>query len=50
MLLPRQPPALAREFARATGQLAKTDRVDAQMLARMGRALELKPTPPEDPA
>lgn len=42
-------PRQAREFARATGRLAKTDRVDAEILARMGRALELKPTPPEDP-
>lgn len=42
-------PRQAREFARATGRLAKTDRVDAEVLARMGRALELKPTPPEDP-
>lgn len=42
-------PRQAREFARATGKLAKTDRVDAEVLARMGRALELKPTPPEDP-
>lgn len=39
-------PRQAREFARATGKLAKTDRVDAQVLARMGRALELAPTPP----
>jgi transposase len=42
-------PRQAREFARATGKLAKTDRVDAEILARMGRALELKPTPPIDP-
>ena len=42
-------PRQAREFARASGRLAKTDRVDAEMLARMGRALELKPTPPADP-
>lgn len=42
-------PRQAREFARASGRLAKTDRVDAEMLARMGRALELTPTPPEDP-
>jgi transposase len=42
-------PRQAREFARATGRLAKTDRVDAAVLARMGRALELAPTPPEDP-
>lgn len=43
-------PRQAREFARATGRLAKTDRVDAEVLARMGRALELAPTPPPDPA
>ncbi len=43
-------PRQAREFARATGCLAKTDRVDAAILARMGRALELSPTPPTDPA
>ena len=43
-------PRQAREFARATGRLAKTDRVDAGVLARMGRALELAPTPPPDPA
>lgn len=42
-------PRQAREFARASGKLAKTDRVDAEVLARMGRALELKPTLPEDP-
>ena len=41
-------PRQAREFARATGRLAKTDRVDAEGLARMGRALELAPTPPLD--
>ncbi len=43
-------PRQARDFARATGRLAKTDRVDAAMLAQMGRALELAPTPPTDPA
>jgi transposase len=42
-------PRQAREFARATGRLAKTDRVDAEVLARMGRALDLAPTPPVDP-
>ena len=47
-------PRHAREYARATGKLAKTDRaktdwVDAEMLARMGRALELQPTPPAPP-
>ncbi len=39
-------PRQAREFARATGRLAKTDRVDAAMLAEMGRALRLEPSPP----
>lgn len=43
-------PRQAREFARATGCLAKTDRVDARILAQMGRALNLAPTPPPDPA
>lgn len=38
-------PARARHFARASGQLAKTDRVDAEMLARMGAALQLAPMP-----
>lgn len=42
-------PRQAREFARATGRLAKTDRVDAAMLAEMGRALRLKPSPVRAP-
>lgn len=42
-------PRQAREFARATGQLAKTDRVDARVLAQMGRALNPRPTAPDDP-
>ena len=42
-------PRQAREFARATGRLAKTTSVDVGVLARMGRALELAPTPPQDP-
>ena len=33
-------PRQARRFAEATGRLAKTDRVDAAMLARMGALLE----------
>lgn len=41
-------PRHAREFARATGRLAKTDRVDAELLAAMGRALELTPSPVPD--
>ena len=42
-------PRQAREFARATGRLAKTDRVDAEILARMGRALSPRTTEPVDP-
>ena len=33
-------PRQARDFARATGQLAKTDRLDAFVLARLGAALK----------
>ncbi|MEM7243473.1 MAG: IS110 family transposase, partial [Pseudomonadota bacterium] len=36
-------PRQAREFARATGRLAKTDKVDAEILANMGAALHLEP-------
>src|SRR5450759_2999298 len=32
-------PRQVRDFARATGQLAKTDRLDAEMLARFGEAV-----------
>jgi transposase len=32
-------PARARDFARASGQLAKTDPIDARMLAAFGRAM-----------
>jgi transposase len=39
-------PKQARRFAQATGRLAKTDRVDAAMLARMGSALALVPQVP----
>jgi transposase len=38
-------PRHARRFAEAIGQLAKTDRCDAAMLARMGSALALEPSP-----
>ena len=34
-----------RDFARATGLLAKTDDLDARLLARAGRQLELTPQP-----
>jgi len=39
-------PRHAREFARATGRLAKSDRVDARVLAGMRRALQLVPARP----
>ena len=35
-------PLRARQFAKATGRLAKTDRVDAEVLALMGAALPLR--------
>lgn len=40
-------PRQARRFAEATGRLAKTDRVDAAMLAKMGAVLELDAQPPK---
>lgn len=39
-------PRQARRFAEATGKLAKTDRLDAAILARMGALLELEARPP----
>ena len=42
-------PLHARAFARASGQLAKTDRIDARLLAGMAQALTPKPQPPYDP-
>ena len=39
-------PRQARRFAQATGKLAKTDRCDALLLARMGTALDLEPGAP----
>lgn len=38
-------PRQARDFAKACGRLAKTDRVDAASLAHMGAALNLQPRP-----
>lgn len=38
-------PKQARRFAQASGKLAKTDRVDCEMLAKMGTALQLVPIP-----
>jgi transposase len=40
-------PRQARRFCEGTGQLAKTDRVDAKMLAKMGALLELEATQPK---
>lgn len=37
-------PRQARDFAKATGQLAKTDRIDARLLAAYGQALHPKKT------
>jgi transposase len=36
-------PRQARDFARAMGQLAKTDRIDAHMLAQLGEVIERHP-------
>jgi transposase len=41
-------PRQARDFARATGKLAKTDKIDARILARFGEALRPKPRPIPD--
>ena len=41
-------PRQVREFARATGRLAKTDRLDAQVLARFGEAVKLPVRPLKD--
>lgn len=37
-------PMQARRFAQAIGQVAKTDKVDAQVLAKMGAVLDLRPS------
>ncbi|MGP2490856.1 IS110 family transposase [Mesorhizobium sp. PUT5] len=42
-------PRQARRFAEATGRLAKTDRLDAAMLARMGMLLDLEARPTRGP-
>ena len=41
-------PRQAREFARATGRLAKTDRIDASILARFAEAIRPTPKPLPD--
>lgn len=42
-------PTRARHFAHYAGFAAKTDRLDARMLAEMGRHRELEPEAPADP-
>jgi transposase len=41
-------PRLARDFARAQNRLAKTDRIDAAVLAAYGAAMRPSPTPAPD--
>ena len=43
-------PRQVRDFAKATGRLAKTDRLDALVLARFGAALRPEPRPIPDAA
>jgi transposase len=43
-------PARARDFARASGRLAKTDTIDARMLADFARAMAPAADPPPEPA
>ena len=41
-------PRLPRDFARSRGQLAKTDKIDALLLADYGRTMQPAPTPKPD--
>jgi len=43
-------PERARHFARATGRRAKTDAIDARMLAELGRRLPVRTEPDASPA
>ena len=43
-------PRQVRDFARAQGRLAKTDKIDARVLADYGRALRPRTTPASSPA
>lgn len=43
-------PRQVRDFARSTGQLAKTDRLDAQLLARFAAVVQPTPRPVPDDA
>jgi transposase len=42
-------PARVRQFGKATGRLAKTDRIDAELLAEYGRTLTPEPEPRPEP-
>lgn len=42
-------PRAVRDFARATGRLAKTDAIDARLLVRFGRLMALEAMAPADP-
>lgn len=42
-------PRRVRDFARATGKLAKTDRLDAEVLALFGERMQPAPQPAPDP-
>jgi transposase len=44
----RMNPRRVRDFAKAIGRLAKTDRIDAMVLARFGQAVQPTPVPPKD--
>ena len=41
-------PRQARDFAKAIGRLAKTDRIDSELLARFGEAIQPEPRPLKD--
>lgn len=43
-------PRYVRDFARASRQLAKTDRIDAKILALYGQTFKIQPQPLPDPA
>jgi transposase len=42
-------PRQVRDFAKASGHLAKTDRLDARVLARYGKVFEPAPSPRNSP-
>jgi transposase len=43
------PPRQVRDFARGLGEIAKTDPIDAAVLARFAQVVQPKPKPPADP-